>query len=238
MKDKYDERITILVSEEIKKIWQKFIEDYKISSISKLIRDAVFFYIDLKSKGSSMKSISELSHDLKEPLTAIKGYSHLLFENYKDNLNWDMTLKIKYILDQSLILEKIIKKNLDYINIETTSYDILIIDDDMVTVNLLVDFFELKGYTCKAIMLGSETFEELHKNTPKIILLDIILPDLNGYQICEEIKSSNEYKEIPIFYITAVPENEVSSKLKETGADGFFPKPFDFLKFDKIFTYL
>jgi CheY-like chemotaxis protein len=74
--------------------------------------------------------------------------------------------------------------------------------------------------------------------TPKKILSDILLPDISGYEICKTIKLNNKLKDIPIFYITAVTEPEVSQKLKETGAEGYFTKPFDLTEFIVLFDYL
>ncbi|MFW9896227.1 MAG: PleD family two-component system response regulator, partial [Candidatus Thorarchaeota archaeon] len=88
------------------------------------------------------------------------------------------------------------------------------------------------------ISSGIKGLEELNKSFPKIILLDIILPDINGYEICRKIKSDVKLKDIPIFYITAMPESEVIGNLKDTGATGYLLKPFKFEKFDVLFNYL
>jgi len=232
------ERIMLLVSEDLKSKWYNFAKNYDYSTLSKFIREAVNFYIDFRKKQTSTKPITELSHDLKEPLTIIKGYSQILFENYKDKLDWDITLKIKTIYDQSLVLENKIVKNLEETKTKESLYDVLIIEDDLFTTNLLVDFFELKGYTCKYIMTGTEALEELKKYTPKLILIDVLLPDIDGYQVCKKIKSNEKLKDVPTFYATAVPRSEVLEKLEETGAEGYFLKPFDFTEFEKIFKYL
>ena len=108
---------------------------------------------------------------------------------------------------------------------------ILIIDDDALTIMVLTDFFELKGYTCKGIKNGTQALEHLRRIKPKIILLDILLPDINGYEICKKIKSDESYNDILIFYISAVPENEIKLRMKETMADGYFLKPFNFPEF-------
>ena len=147
--EKDKERIMLLVSEEIKKKWQDFIKNYNYPTISKLIRDSVNFFIDVREKSRSIKTISQISHDLKESLTIIKGYSQILLENYKDQLDWDLALKLKTIYDQSLILENKIINNLEKSDIENFEYDILIVEDDFLTINLLLDFFNAKGYKCK-----------------------------------------------------------------------------------------
>ena len=76
------------------------------------------------------------------------------------------------------------------------------------------------------------------KNVPKLILLDIFLPDITGYEVCQRIRTNEKLKKIPLFYITAVPEGEVSEKVKDTGADGYFLKPFDITSFTRLFEYL
>ena len=232
------ERITILVSEETKNRWQDFSKNKKYSTLSKLIRESVEFFIDFSAKPNPITMLSNLSHNLKAPLTTIKGFSHLLIENYRDKLDWGTLSKIKDMYDQSLILEGIITNALDNYQYGKVEYDILLVDDDVSTNKVLIDFFQLKGFSCKDITSGSELFRELEIYCPKIILLDILLPDISGYEICKKIKLDENCKDIPIYYITAVPGNEVSQKMKETKADGFFLKPFNFREFEKIFIYL
>lgn len=236
--EKNKERIMILVSEEIKSNWQNFIKNYDYPTISKLVREAVNYFIDIKKKSRSFKEVSQISHDLKESLTIIKGYSQILLENYKDKLNWDIALKLKTIYDQSLILEEKIISDLEKPDIENSLYDILIIEDDFLTITLLTDYFRGKGYTCKYFTSGSEAIEEMHRYIPKLVLLDILLPDIDGYEICKIMKSIKRLQKVPVFYMTAVPRSEVDDKMEETGANGYFLKPFDFSKFEMLFNYL
>jgi len=232
--EKDKKRITILVSEETRNRWQEFADSKKekFSTISKLIRKAVNSYIGVEKKFISDKAISSLSHRLKEPLTTIKGYSHLIIENYKDKLDWDVLSKIKDVYDQSLILEKIIIEALDTSIRE--KIDILIVDDDASTNKVLTDILKMKGYSIKTVTSGFELFEILNRVSPKIILLDIILPENNGFEICKKIKQLERFKDILIYYITAIPRNEVEEMMDETGANGYFLKPFNFSEFDLL----
>ncbi len=232
------ERIMVLVSEEVKSRWQNFVKHHDYPTVSKLIRDSVNFFIDSKEKSRSFKSMSQISYDLKESLTIIKGYSQILIENYKDKLDWDITLKLITIYDQSLILEEKIISDLEKPDIENSTYDVLIVEDDFLIISLLTEYFTGKGYKCKHFTSGSEVLEEMHKSTPKLVLLDITLPDIDGYKICKKIKSNKNSKNVPVFYITAVSYSEVETKMEETGADGYFLKPFDFSRFEILFDYL
>ena len=232
------ERIGILVSEETKTRWQDFAVNNNITTISKLIRTAVDFYIDYTLKTPSERDYAQLSYDLKESLTSIKGFSQLIIEKFSNTLDPDILLRIKEIYSQSLLLENNIKIIQNDKETDNNIYDILIIEDDAPTIMVLTDFFELKGYTCRGVLSGIKGLEELKRSTPKLIILDVILNDISGYEICNKIKSNEKLKEIPVFYITAIPESEVAERLKDTGANGFFLKPFNFSQFEILFDYL
>jgi CheY-like chemotaxis protein len=234
--EKNKERITFLVSEGTRIEWQKFMVKQNFSTFSKLIRKAIAHYIETSENQLSTKTISELSHNLKEPLTTIKGYTHLLIESYRDKLEWEVLSKIKDVYDQSLLLERIINETLDTNKME--EIDILIVDDDASTNKVLSDIFKMKEYSSKTATSASEAFEILSRFSPRIILLDIILPESNGYEICKKIKQLERFKDIPIFYITAVPSNEVEGQIVKTGAEGYFLKPFNFSEFERLYLIL
>jgi len=243
--DRDKERISLYVSEDMKEKWIEFIQEKDISTISKLIRESVNSFIDEQSqliKGDlykmDLQTISNISHALKEPLTTIKGFSQLLIENYKEELDEEIMMTIQNIFDQSIQLENKIINILDNIKVETNKYDILLIEDDLATIRLLTSYFESKGYTCKGVISGTKGIEELKNSLPKLILLDIILPDLSGYDLCKMIKSDKTYKEIPVYLLTAIPGSEVRKKLDEIKADGYILKPFDFSDFEELFKYL
>jgi len=245
--DRDKERISLYVSEETKKNWQDFKESHEYSTISALIRESVDYYIEQKSDlfGEGLrrmddKTISNISHALKEPLTTIKGFSQLLLENYNEELNEEVLLTIKNIFDQSLLLENKIINILDNIAVEELhpQYDILLIEDDLATIRLLTSYFESKGYKCKGVVSGTKGIEQIRGGVPKLILLDIILPDISGYEICKMIKDHKVYKEIPVYLLTAIPGSEVEKKMGETKADGYILKPFDFSDFEVVFQYL
>ncbi|MBN1803413.1 MAG: response regulator [Candidatus Lokiarchaeota archaeon] len=238
------ERISLYVSDETKNMWQDFIKESNYSTISRLIRDSVDAFISHKSEVNESinrlnpDTIANMSHALKEPLTSIKGYSQLLIENYKTELSNNVLDTIKNIFEQSILLENKIISFLDDIQVQTPEYDVLLVEDDLATIRLITSYFEGKGYACKGVASGSKGIEELRNATPKLILLDIILPDLSGYEICKTLKSDNVYKNIPVYFLTAISGSEVEKKMKETGANGYILKPFNFSDFDVIFDII
>lgn len=242
------ERISLYVAEDVKDDWQNFINTNKnnFPTFSELIRRSVNSFIEDSGRVSSELSklnpatLSNISHALKEPLTSIKGYSQLLLESedYRGKLSNHVEETIKNIFDQSNLLENIIKNFLDNIKPETTPYDILLIEDDLATIRLITSYFESKKYVCKGVVSGTKGLEELRLTIPKVILLDIILPDISGYDICHTIKTDNDFKKIPVFFLTAISASEVKKHLRTSLVDGVILKPFNFSDFDVIFEIL
>ena len=237
--DRAKERISLYVSEETKENWKNFIENSDYTSISKLIRDSVDEYINHSTENKiDPQTVSNISHALKEPLTTIKGYSQLLIENYNGQLSEDISLTIRNIFDQSILLENRIITLLDNIKVGRTKCDILLIEDDVATIRLISSYFGAKGYICRGEISGKKGLEELENCIPKLVLLDIILPDISGYNICKTIKSNPKFKNIPIYYLTAINRSEVENNLELTGADGYILKPFDLTDFDELIELL
>ena len=233
------ERISLYVSKDIKEEWQTFAKNNDYSTLSKLIREALRFFI--QCRGLDLHS---LSHDLKEPLTSIKGYLQLIIETSGDSIENNVRSTLKNVLNQCLILENKIVEYLDKFEIEEDitnqkiEYDILLVEDDQETVNLLVSYFGSIDITCKGVLSGFKGLKELKRYIPKLILLDIILPDINGYEILKRIRTDEKLKKIPVFFLTAIPSVEVEKKTLELGATGSILKPFNLTDFDVIHKYL
>jgi CheY-like chemotaxis protein/metal-responsive CopG/Arc/MetJ family transcriptional regulator len=235
------ERISLYVSKDVKEEWQTFAKRNEFSTLSKLIREALKFYI--QSRGLDLPS---LSHGLKEPLTSIKGYLQLIIETSGDSLDDNVISTLNNVLNQCSILENKVVDYLDKFELETEEvktdnridYDLLLIEDDVETVNLLTSYFDSKGISCKGILSGFKGLKELKKYTPKLVLLDIILPDISGYEILEKMKANDKLKNIPVFFLTAIPSVEVEKKAAELGATGSIMKPFNLSDLDVLSNYL
>lgn len=238
-------RISVYVSTETEKNWSEFLKHSKFNSFSKLIRESVNNYINVKSEfGERLFSDLDLStesdknHVLKERLTTIKGFLQLLLATYKKELKGEISNIINNVLNECKILESKYITQTDKNNHQSPQYDVLLIEDDPSTIDLIKNYFQNKGHSFKGVLTGLKGIEELKLSTPKLILLDIILPDISGFEICKNIKSHEIFKNIPVFYLTAVPGPKVERKMDETKADGYILKPFDLVDLEFLFEYL
>lgn len=245
-KDYYSnkKRISVYVSSETERKWEEFMNISGSTSFSKLIRESVNYYIDKMSNFGEklfaeleLNNTSDKDHALKERLTTIKGFLQLLLEKYSTDLNDEIQSIINNVLNECKNLESNIIKS-EKKELELPQYDVLLIEDDPSTLDLVKNYFESKEYSFKGVLTGLKGIEELKISTPKLILLDIILPDISGFEICKNIKSHEFLKNIPVFYLTAVPGPKVEKKMEETKADGYILKPFDLVDLEFLFDYL
>ena len=104
---------------------------------------------------------------------------------------------------------------------------ILIVDDDFATRHLLAKLLEPAGHSCVTAASGMEAIKKLKADPPELVIIDVMLPEINGFQICRSIKRSYKYQHIPVVLISAVIEStKVSGELLDKySADAYFEKP-------------
>ncbi len=104
---------------------------------------------------------------------------------------------------------------------------VLIVEDNQESIDLLVYFLRPAGYEILTASDGYQAIEMVENHAPDIILLDIMLPGLDGYEVCERLKKNERTFHIPIIMITALKELKDKIRALEAGADDFISKPFD-----------
>lgn len=102
---------------------------------------------------------------------------------------------------------------------------VLIVDDSSTNNLLCQTIFEENGYLTTVATSGKEALECIEKNIPSIILLDIMMPDLNGFEILEVLKSEERTKNIPVIMVSAKEEREGMRRALEMGAADYVQKP-------------
>jgi DNA-binding response OmpR family regulator len=104
---------------------------------------------------------------------------------------------------------------------------ILIVDDEPFIVETLRFALETAGYACTVAADGEEALRLIRAAPPGLILLDIMIPKLNGFQICRLLKFDERCRRIPIVMLTARSQERDRLLGKETGADEYVTKPFE-----------
>jgi CheY-like chemotaxis protein len=232
------ERIALYISEDDKKRWQEYIDKQDGMNISRLIRNAVAFYIENNKNAGNFELVQKISHDLKTPLTIIKGVSELLLNMYKGRLDPDVETRIKEIHAKSLVMDTLIKSAFDKPNEVESKYDILVVDDDPPTVELLTGYFEFQRLKVKGLNGPTGVVKELLESRPRVLLLDVIMPELDGFALCKQIKNDPQLKDTKVIFLTAIPEGHVQKRMEEVKADGYILKPFNLSTLDVVKKYM
>jgi DNA-binding response OmpR family regulator len=106
------------------------------------------------------------------------------------------------------------------------SKTILIVDDELSILVPLQFLMEKEGYVAKLAQSGKEAIEKIEKIQPDLILLDIMLPDLDGYEIYQMIRNRKEWESIHVIFLTAKNRDADIAKGLAMGADAYITKPF------------
>jgi two-component system sensor histidine kinase/response regulator len=109
----------------------------------------------------------------------------------------------------------------------TKKQKILIVEDNQENMDLLVYFLKPQGYDIINVKDGLSAITKVEEEHPDIILLDIMLPKMDGYEVCDRIKKNQKTKFIPVIMLTALKELQNKVRALEVGADDFLSKPFE-----------
>jgi len=105
---------------------------------------------------------------------------------------------------------------------------IFIIEDEPSIIQLVQHNLEKKGFIVSSSVNGNDGLKELKKFQPDLLLLDWMLPDLSGIEICKNIRKDNSIKNLPVIMLTAKGEEEDKIKGLDSGVDDYLTKPFSF----------
>jgi len=115
---------------------------------------------------------------------------------------------------------------------------VLVVDDVASNIDILLEILG-DDYDVSVVMDGESTFEFLEEETPDIILLDILMPGMSGYDVCKRLKANDQTQHIPVIFVTAKSDVEDQSKGLALGAVDYIFKPVDpIVVKHKLNTYL
>ncbi|WP_292466320.1 response regulator [Methanolobus sp.] len=131
----------------------------------------------------------------------------------------------KEIAENLSISESLVKEALK--SMSDTRQKVLIVDDEMDALLSLKIALEAEGYNVSEAKDGYEAIEKVYSEIPDVILLDLMIPEMDGFEVCKHLKLDPMYSHIPIIMLTA--RGQVTDKVEgiELGADDYVTKPFN-----------
>jgi class 3 adenylate cyclase/CheY-like chemotaxis protein len=106
-----------------------------------------------------------------------------------------------------------------------TPAKILVVDDTPKNVKLLADLLAAKGYAVATAASGAEALATVEADKPDLVLLDVVMPEMSGYEVCRQIRARPATEMLPIVMVTALDPSEERAKGLDAGADDFLSKP-------------
>ncbi len=104
---------------------------------------------------------------------------------------------------------------------------LLVVEDEVITSDLLRRYFEIVGYQVINALNGTDAVKMAIEHRPRVIILDIMLPDMDGYEVCRRLRRDERTNKIPIIFLTQKDDRRDKLEGLELGADDYITKPFD-----------
>lgn len=111
--------------------------------------------------------------------------------------------------------------------VENKNLTILVVDDELINVQVLVNYLSMQGYAVVQAFDGAEALEAFAEVKPDLVLLDVMMPKLSGYEVCQKIRERYPAHELPVILLTAKGQSTDLMTGFEAGANDFLSKPFD-----------
>ena len=105
--------------------------------------------------------------------------------------------------------------------------DVLVIEDDPEINELVGAYAQLAGFEYRRALDGSSALEEVNRRAPSVIVLDVMLPDLDGFEVCRRLKGDGPGAAVPVIFLTALYDEASRKRGMECGAADYLTKPFD-----------
>jgi len=108
---------------------------------------------------------------------------------------------------------------------------VLVVEDDR-SIQMVLELVFTRMAKCEVVLAssGSEGLEKIQKHKPDVVLLDLMLPGMDGFEVCQRSKADESTKHIPIIFLTAQPQPAAVARAMSLGAAGYLVKPFDPIK--------
>ena len=102
---------------------------------------------------------------------------------------------------------------------------IAVVDDEPFIVEMITMYFTMKGYTVHGVHSGTEGLILVQNEKPDVLLLDLMMPDIEGFEVAEKLRAMPEFDDMPIVIISARIDSESKARAMNAGADAYLTKP-------------
>ncbi|MBT3198468.1 MAG: response regulator transcription factor [Phycisphaerales bacterium] len=104
---------------------------------------------------------------------------------------------------------------------------VLVVEDDLEMNQLQCELLDVYGFDSQAAYTGAQALDLCDEETTDAVLLDLMLPEIDGYETCRRLKSQSSTDKLPVVMITAMDSDDCRQRGMDAGADAYFTKPFD-----------
>ena len=111
-------------------------------------------------------------------------------------------------------------------NQEGHTASVLVVEDTIENLRLLSELLGAQGYEVRAVTNGRQAIQAVEREPPDLILLDINMPELNGYEVCRHLKAQERSKDVPVIFITALTDTVDKVRAFDAGGVDYVTKPF------------
>ena len=111
--------------------------------------------------------------------------------------------------------------------VSSAAPDVLVVEDDADLNELIGAYVCMAGLSCRSALSGADAMRELEKKAPAAVVLDLMLPDMSGFDICQRIKCGPAGNGTRVIILTAMDSEASRQRGREAGADEYLTKPFD-----------
>jgi len=105
--------------------------------------------------------------------------------------------------------------------------NVLVVEDDSSLNQLVGAYVELAGFDYRSALDGQSALRSANEQRPLLVILDLMLPDMDGFEVCRQLKSKPQTASVPVLMLTAMTQDESRRKGLECGAAAYMTKPFD-----------
>ncbi len=110
---------------------------------------------------------------------------------------------------------------------ELNGHSVLVVEDDSEVNALVGEYAKICGFEYRSALTGRRGLEEARSRPPALVILDLMLPDVTGFEVCRQLKASDETRHVPVIMLTAMSGDDCKAKGHACGAADYITKPFD-----------